>query len=426
MPGMRSTVTRTPLRGRSSAAAPRRRPGAARGRWPGADGARLVEAARRRSRRRRRWCCRRRCAAHGRRAPAPAADGACADRAAPLAGGGARCSTASASRPGGPAWPAGPGRPSSGTAPAARSSSGRARRRAQRQHAPARPRSRRSTRRPMSPQPTMSSVGGGAGGGGAGMGYRVAAMFTGAHGTGTMAASLRAAIGARQPASPPSSAMSFNITVQPADRTSRSKPTKPCSPPPSARASACPTAAATAPAARASAAAEGRVVHGPHQLKALSVEEEDAGFILTCCAVPQTDCVVEARSVPGAGEFPVLKLPSRVLPSSAGARRGGAAPAAAGQPEPAVPRRPVRRVHPARRRAAQLQHGQRAAQPGQPAGDRTARAPHARRQVHRPCLRRHEGARHPAHGRPLRQLLPARGQRQADRAAGQRHRASRR
>jgi CDP-4-dehydro-6-deoxyglucose reductase len=58
---------------------------------------------------------------------------------------------------------------------------------------------------------------------------------------------------------------------------------------------------------------EGRVVHGPHQLKALPAEEAEAGFILTCCARPQTDCVVEARNVPGAGEYPVLKLPSRVL-----------------------------------------------------------------------------------------------------------------
>ena len=58
---------------------------------------------------------------------------------------------------------------------------------------------------------------------------------------------------------------------------------------------------------------EGRVIHGAHQLKALSVAEEEAGFILTCCATPQTDCTVEARSVPGAGEYPVLKLPSRVL-----------------------------------------------------------------------------------------------------------------
>ena len=58
---------------------------------------------------------------------------------------------------------------------------------------------------------------------------------------------------------------------------------------------------------------EGRVMHGAHQSKALSAEEEEHGYILTCCAQPQTDCVVEARSVPGAGEYPVLKLPSRVL-----------------------------------------------------------------------------------------------------------------
>ena len=58
---------------------------------------------------------------------------------------------------------------------------------------------------------------------------------------------------------------------------------------------------------------EGRVVHGVHQLKALPVAEEEAGFILTCCARPLSDCVVEARNVPGAGEYPVLKLPSRVI-----------------------------------------------------------------------------------------------------------------
>ncbi len=57
----------------------------------------------------------------------------------------------------------------------------------------------------------------------------------------------------------------------------------------------------------------GRVVHGTHQLKALSPAEEEAGYILTCCGRPQSDCVVEARSVPGAGEHPVLRLPSRVI-----------------------------------------------------------------------------------------------------------------
>jgi CDP-4-dehydro-6-deoxyglucose reductase, E3 len=57
----------------------------------------------------------------------------------------------------------------------------------------------------------------------------------------------------------------------------------------------------------------GRVIHGAHQLKALSVAEEESGLILTCCATPQTDCIVEARTVPGAGEHPVLKMPSRVM-----------------------------------------------------------------------------------------------------------------
>ena len=58
---------------------------------------------------------------------------------------------------------------------------------------------------------------------------------------------------------------------------------------------------------------EGRVIHGAHQHKALSVAEEEAGLILPCCATPQTDCVIEARMVPGAGEYPVLKMPCRVI-----------------------------------------------------------------------------------------------------------------
>ena len=57
---------------------------------------------------------------------------------------------------------------------------------------------------------------------------------------------------------------------------------------------------------------EGRVIHGTHQHKALSVEEEEAGFTLTCRAAAQTDVVIEARTVAGAGEFPVRKMPTRV------------------------------------------------------------------------------------------------------------------
>ena len=57
---------------------------------------------------------------------------------------------------------------------------------------------------------------------------------------------------------------------------------------------------------------EGRVVHATHQLKALGAAEEAAGYILPCCATPQTDLVIEARTVVGAGEFPPRKMPSRV------------------------------------------------------------------------------------------------------------------
>ena len=57
---------------------------------------------------------------------------------------------------------------------------------------------------------------------------------------------------------------------------------------------------------------EGTVVHGPHQTKALSPEEEAKGLILTCCAVPQTDIVLESRQVTDESAFPVRKMPSRV------------------------------------------------------------------------------------------------------------------
>ena len=58
---------------------------------------------------------------------------------------------------------------------------------------------------------------------------------------------------------------------------------------------------------------EGRVLHGTHQNKALSAAEEAAGMMLACCAVPQSDIALEARMVPGVGEFPVRKMPCRVI-----------------------------------------------------------------------------------------------------------------
>ena len=58
---------------------------------------------------------------------------------------------------------------------------------------------------------------------------------------------------------------------------------------------------------------EGTVVHGTHQSKALSDQEEAHGFVLTCCGFPHSDVVLESRQVTEAGAFPIRKMPSRVL-----------------------------------------------------------------------------------------------------------------
>ncbi|WP_294772241.1 CDP-6-deoxy-delta-3,4-glucoseen reductase [uncultured Rhodoferax sp.] len=56
----------------------------------------------------------------------------------------------------------------------------------------------------------------------------------------------------------------------------------------------------------------GEVVHGPHQAKALSVEDVAQGLILTCCAKPQSDVVLESRQVTEQGALPIKKMPTRV------------------------------------------------------------------------------------------------------------------
>lgn len=56
----------------------------------------------------------------------------------------------------------------------------------------------------------------------------------------------------------------------------------------------------------------GSVTHGAHQAKALSADEEAAGYVLTCCGVAHSDVVLESRQVTEAGAFPIKKLPVRV------------------------------------------------------------------------------------------------------------------
>ena len=57
----------------------------------------------------------------------------------------------------------------------------------------------------------------------------------------------------------------------------------------------------------------GEVTHGTHQSKALSADEEAAGFVLTCCAQAHSDVVLESRQVVDVGAFPIKKMPVRVL-----------------------------------------------------------------------------------------------------------------
>lgn len=56
----------------------------------------------------------------------------------------------------------------------------------------------------------------------------------------------------------------------------------------------------------------GTVVHGPHQSKALSAQEEEQGLMLACCAVPHSDLIIESRQVTREDALPVRKMPARV------------------------------------------------------------------------------------------------------------------
>ena len=56
----------------------------------------------------------------------------------------------------------------------------------------------------------------------------------------------------------------------------------------------------------------GQITHGQHSENALSRTDETAGGILFCCSHPQSDLLIEAREVQGAGDIAIRKVPCRV------------------------------------------------------------------------------------------------------------------
>ena len=57
---------------------------------------------------------------------------------------------------------------------------------------------------------------------------------------------------------------------------------------------------------------EGKVSHDQHSESALSKADETSGGILFCCSHPQSDLLIEAREVQGAGDIAIRKVPCRV------------------------------------------------------------------------------------------------------------------
>jgi CDP-4-dehydro-6-deoxyglucose reductase len=58
---------------------------------------------------------------------------------------------------------------------------------------------------------------------------------------------------------------------------------------------------------------DGSFHHKPHQGRALSEQEKLQGYALLCCAVPEQDLVIEAREVGGSSDYPIRKMPTRVI-----------------------------------------------------------------------------------------------------------------
>ncbi len=57
---------------------------------------------------------------------------------------------------------------------------------------------------------------------------------------------------------------------------------------------------------------EGQVTHQQHSESAMTRADETAGATLFCCAHPQSDLLIEAREVQGAGDIAIRKVPCRI------------------------------------------------------------------------------------------------------------------
>jgi CDP-4-dehydro-6-deoxyglucose reductase, E3 len=107
--------------------------------------------------------------------------------------------------------------------------------------------------------------------------------------------------------------MTFQITVQPSGRVFSSNPDQPMLAAAIASGIGLPYGCKDGACGSCKCKKiSGTVVHGAHQSKALSAEEEQAGFVLTCCGVAQSDVVIESRNVTDEGGYPVKKMPARV------------------------------------------------------------------------------------------------------------------
>ena len=107
--------------------------------------------------------------------------------------------------------------------------------------------------------------------------------------------------------------MSFNVTVQPSGRTFAAEPDEALLAAAIRQGIGLPYGCKDGACGSCKCKKlEGSITQGPHQLKALSLAEAEAGFILTCCATAHSDIVIESRQVTDESAFPVKKMPTRV------------------------------------------------------------------------------------------------------------------